>query len=405
MRSATSWAWRVMPFAGVLAVACTACEGEAARTPQDIVLADSAGVQIVTVRGLDITAVPEWTIAAEPAVEIGTTDAPGHDLHWPRSVSRLPDGGIIIANMGSNEIREFDSAGGFVRALGRKGAGPGEFENLAWTGWLDGGSIVGYDPPNRRLTVFANDGSVASTVTLPLPNTSSFPEITDILANGNVLAYPGFDRVFSRGERRDTIAYMLYPPDGSRADTLGSYAGPERFFHIQTDFALTMDVPYGRDAFAAARGNHVVLGSSDAIALDLFDGDGALLRRIRVPLTPRPVTSAEAAAQRVAVLEQVPEQIRDSYREMQELAPRRETHPAFTALLLDDQGGIWLRLPVETGAPATEWLILSSTGAPIGRVRIDAGLEIEEAGSDYVLIRSTDADGVESIRLHSLSRG
>ena len=41
----------------------------------------------------------------------------------------------------------------------------------------------------------------------------------------------------------------------------------------------------------------------------------------------------------------------------------------------------------------------------LGRSSIDAGLEIEESGSDYVLIRSTDADGVESIRLHSLSRG
>jgi hypothetical protein len=41
----------------------------------------------------------------------------------------------------------------------------------------------------------------------------------------------------------------------------------------------------------------------------------------------------------------------------------------------------------------------------VGRLSIDAGLEIEEVGRDYVLIRSTDADGVESIRLHSLSRG
>jgi hypothetical protein len=61
---------------------------------------------------------------------------------------------------------------------------------------------------------------------------------------------------------------------------------------------------------------------------------------------------------------------------------------------------------VEIGAvDAAQWLILSSTGAPVGRLSIGAGLEIEEVGRDYVLIRSTDADGVESIRLHSLSRG
>jgi hypothetical protein len=398
-------AQRVIRLAAVLAAGCAACTGDAGGHTQDIILSDSAGVQIVTVRGLDIADLPAWTIDTEPIVEVGTTDAPGHDLHWPRAASRLPGGGIIIANMGSNEIREFDSGGSHVRSLGRKGEGPGEFQNLSWTGWLDGDTIVGYDPPNRRLTVFAPDGSVVRTVTLPLPNTSSFPEITDILANGNVLAYPGFDRVFVRGERRDTIAYMIYRPDGSGPDTLGRYAGPERFFHVMPQAALTMDVPFGRDAYAAARGSHVVLGSSDAMALDLYDGHGALLRRIRILLPPLPVTSADAAAQRDAGLERVSEPIRDGYREMQELAPRRETHPAFTALLLDDQGGIWLRLPVETRAPVTEWMILSTTGAPVGRLSVDAGLEIEEAGSDYVLIRSTDADGVESIRLHSLSRG
>jgi hypothetical protein len=397
--------WRATRFATVVALGCAACTGGADGSAQDIVLADSAGIQIVTVRGLDPADLPEWTLGPDPAVEIGAVDGPGHDLHWPRAASRLPGGAIIVANRGSNEIREFDASGRYVRSLGRKGAGPGEFQNLSWTGWLDGDTIVGYDPPNRRLTVFAPDGSVARTVTLPLPNTSSFPEVAGILANGSVLAYPGFDRVFSRGERRDTIAYMIYPPDGSRADTLGSYAGPERFFHILPDFALTMDVPFGRNAYAAARGNHVVLGSSDALALDVHDGDGALLRRIRIVIPPLPVSSAEAEAQRDSAIAAFPERMRDAYREMQELAPRRETHPAFTALALDDDGRIWVRLPATTAAPAAQWLILSSTGAPVGRLSIGAGLEIEEVGRDYVLIRSTDADGVESIRLHSLSRG
>ena len=396
---------RAARFAAMVAFGCAACTGDADDRAQDIVLADSAGVQIVTVRGLDPADLPEWTLGADPVVEIGADDGPGHDLHWPRAASRLTGGAIIVANTGSNEIREFDASGGYVRSLGRKGAGPGEFQNLSWAGWLEGDTIVGYDPPNRRLTVFAPDGSVARTVTLPLPNTSSFPEVTAILASGSVLAYPGFDRVFSRGERRDTIAYMIYPPDGSRPDTLGLYAGPERFFHILPDFALSMDIPFGRNSYAAARGNRVVLGSSDALALDVHDGDGALLRRIRIVIPPVPVTSAEAEARRDSAIAAFPERMRDAYREMQELAPGRETHPAFTALALDDDGRIWVRLPRATGAPADQWLILSTTGAPVGRLNIARGLEIEEAGRDYVLIRSTDADGVERIRLHSLSRG
>lgn len=392
-------------LASAVVFAIAACAGDTGGAARNIVLADSAGIRIVTVTGLDVEDLPEWTLDTDPVVEIGSADgAVGHDLYRPRAAARLPGGEIIIANTGSNEIREFDSSGRFIRALGRKGSGPGEFENLSWAGWLEGDTILGYDPPNRRLTVFAPDGAVARTVTLPLPNTSSFPEITDNLADGSVLAYPGFDRVFIRGGRRDTLAFMLYPPDGSRADTLGSYPGPERFFHIAPDMAMSMFVLFGRNAFGAARGNEIVLGSSDALVLDVFDGGGTLRRRIRVVLPPLPITRTEAEAQRDKVMVDVPEQLRGAYRTMLDESPRYETYPAFTALLLDDAGLIWVRLPAPAGVPA-DWLILSGTGTPAARVRVDAGLEIEEAGSEYILTRVTDADGVERIRLHSLTRG
>ena len=392
--------------AALLLVALSACDGDDGRSGEGgIIVADSAGIQIVTVRGLDVETLPIWSVDPVPAVDIGSADGgAGHDLHWPRAAARLPGGGIIVANTGSNEIRVFDASGNFVRALGRKGAGPGEFENLSWTGWLAGDTILGYDPPNRRLTVFTPDGEVARTVTMPLPNTPSFPEVTDNLADGSLLAYPGFDRMFSRGARRDTIAYMVYPPDGSRADTLGSYAGPERFFHVGTDMAMSMNVPFGRDAFAAARGDQIVIGASDSLSLDVFSGDGALLRRIRVPLPALPVGRAEAAARRDTTMAAVPAELAGPYRTMLDEVPERETHPAFTALLLDHDGRIWVRLAASAGAPAT-WLVLSSTGAPVARVDVDAALVMEEVGADYVLVRTTDAEGVERIRLHSLSRG
>lgn len=101
---------------------------------------------------------------------------------------------------------------------------------------------------------------------------------------------------------------------------------------------------------------------------------------------------------------EVPAELAGAYRTMLDEVPERETYPAFTALLLDHDGRIWVRLAARAGAQAT-WLVLSSTGAPVARVDLDAALVVEEVGADYVLVRTTDADGVEGVRLHSLSRG
>lgn len=43
---------------------------------------------------------------------------------------RLDDGRIVIADMYDAAVRYFDASGRLIRKVGRRGAGPGEFENL-----------------------------------------------------------------------------------------------------------------------------------------------------------------------------------------------------------------------------------------------------------------------------------
>ena len=56
---------------------------------------------------------------------------------------RLPNGQIVIANSGSNELRYYDSAGVFLYAVGREGFGPGEFKDIGGV-WLVAESSHGH---------------------------------------------------------------------------------------------------------------------------------------------------------------------------------------------------------------------------------------------------------------------
>lgn len=81
------------------------------------------------------------------------------DVTFPQDVTALPDGSVAVLDRMEAGVALFDSAGVRKGFLGRRGAGPGEFESpyaIAALGW----HLAVWDS-NGRLTVMRRDGSVA----------------------------------------------------------------------------------------------------------------------------------------------------------------------------------------------------------------------------------------------------
>jgi hypothetical protein len=79
----------------------------------------------------------------------------------------VDDWGRLYAVDGQDAvIRVFDSLGHFVRSLGRRGQGPGEFDTPQGVAFGPDGHAYVYDAEARRLTVFDTSGSVISTYPL-----------------------------------------------------------------------------------------------------------------------------------------------------------------------------------------------------------------------------------------------
>src|SRR5688572_4172820 len=70
-----------------------------------------------------------WSVSG-PDLQIGVAEGdPRYEMHRMLSAVGLPDGRIAVLNAGSHELRIYDSGGRLQTRTGRKGDGPGEFQN------------------------------------------------------------------------------------------------------------------------------------------------------------------------------------------------------------------------------------------------------------------------------------
>ena len=100
----------------------------------------------------------------EPEVRIGTIDGDAaYQLGRVSAIVEGPAGGIYIWDERFSELRLYDSAGAFVRRLGGKGQGPGEYVSAAGIASAPDAGVALWDPQTGRFTVFESGGAVRTT--------------------------------------------------------------------------------------------------------------------------------------------------------------------------------------------------------------------------------------------------
>ena len=344
--------------------------------------------------------VPEVALR-DPAVSIGSADGDSANvLFGAFQALRTSDGRIVALNSGSQQVRVYDAAGRLVRSVGRRGAGPGEFRMLQRIGLLAGDSIAAYDIGLGRITVFTPGGAIARTVQVQPFGNAVLPRAYGFTSTGMMLVSTDFDRVFRPGTRRDSLDFALVSTaSGAPTDTVGRYAGEEAFVLVHDGGASRRGVIFGRNVFASARGERLVIGQNDTFRYDVFYGGGRSRRTFEHPHTPRSVTRADVAAANRDWLEGMPAQFRDAVAARIAEFPHSAAHPPFTALLAGADGTVVVEHAAPPGAREHRWTTFAPNGAA-RRVLVSAQpLTLLDAGEGWVLARSIDALGVERLLL------
>lgn len=343
-----------------------------------------------------------WTVDPAPLLDISDDD-PGGDVVLGEAVhvARLPDGGVLVSDRGLHALRFFDAEGRFVRAVGRKGTGPGEFEYLATT-WRCGDSLFVEDIGAARVSVHALDG----TQRRAMP-TAEFAGGTDAFssacnADGRFVHHGWYPyREEEIGRQRSPVPVWLASADGSDRVELGEVAGPEYgAYGYGAGPALL-----GRTPQLAIGRRAVYVGTADSGVVSVFSLAGEPVGVRQLPGSPRRVTEADLErAKRLDSMGQSALQQRQT-REEWALDTPPAFLPAYDALVVDSDDHLWVRRHPAANEERVEWIVFDADGAHVATVPLPALLTVHDIGRDYIAgIVQDPFTGTHAVRVLTLTR-
>lgn len=377
----------------VVAASLSGCAGnEADPEPLDetpwVASVDSSGdTTVVRIRGrmpdaLVRTLVSDLRVGKEEGTEEESFGRIGFVLG-------TADGGLLVHDTQAPAVRLFDAQGTYVRTLGGKGGGPGEYNQINGIVQLPDERIVIWDASGSRLNFYSPSGDFQSTSRAP--HTGWFSQnmlFSD--ATGNLYAFGILEREptdFTRSKN----GYVRMDGAGQVTDSIPTilWREPIPALVARTEGGMSAaSVPFAPGNASRLRTDGgLVSGPGDPYTLYLTGG--ALTKPVRIEREhqPVPVSSTEADERRASIMAMM-ERNQPGWK--WDGAPIPTNKPAYRGLSVGDDGRIWVLIsspaeripadempPVREGAPPTPQLttreptvydVFSPSGMLLGRV-------------------------------------
>lgn len=388
----------------ILAAGCDAAAGG----PATVTVRDSAGIEIVENVRSEWTEGAGWRVSEIPLLEVGDAEgSPEYLLDRVTGAILRDDGTLVVANAGSAEIRYFDPHGTHLRSVGRRGDGPGEFKQLMWLDEYRGDSLIVYDAV-RRLSILGPDGGYGRSLTFSAVGGGGTATPIAPFADGSILGrltiMVGPSEVVTGMRRGDAMYGRFSAADGALIDSLATLPGEERHLLVEPTMLMVTTPVLGAETYAAVHGDQLFLGYSGEQEVRAYGMDGTLRRLIRRSQGAVPVTSGELDRLVEARLEAVDDAAaRQRMAEVLTSMPSPEFRPAYSALMTDAEGNLWMRETVLPGEP-NGWTIFDPDARMLGTIELPGDFQPLRIGDDFVIGVVTDDLGVERVRLYRLEK-
>ena len=305
---------------------------------------------------------------------------------------------------GDRTIRVYDSAGRFVRRIGREGEGPGEFSRPVRVR-VYGDTITVTDARLSRISRFRRDGTHNETVPLPAPAGLGFSDLR-VLRDGLQLGTMIFRASLGDAATRDPYVRVILLRSGSpRADTVATFQSSAAIWHVVGGKGSWGVEPtaLGTGAAIAVDGDSLVAivdGTSGVVQWYVPGPNGLVAtRRTELGVRSRPVTDDDRRAADAALHARSPN-----------LPPRVEfvMPPARSAVtgraFFDDGHDLWVELNGDDGSQGRVWARVAPDGT-VSCASAPTQLTLRAARGDVLYGVWTDAQDAETVRVYRLKRG
>lgn len=412
----------------IIAALLAACTAETPADKAPVVSPPDAPRGAVTETSTD--SAPTRVLPLDSAPEVDTSAPAPASLQTVHVITESGDGPLanivggafterelVLAEASTARLHFYDrETGDFVRSVGRRGSGPGEFQRLEWV-QRRGDQLYAHDRELRRLSVFALDGTFQRTLTLQAEDGARQPTAVAVFADGSILGARVIpeEGVSAQGVLLPTVPsvmavrYMLarHAPDGALLTTLVPYRGSESFVAPNSGGGATSGPAlFGRHGAAVTADSTLVVTSSDADSIVQYTPDGARLRTLRPPPSRAvAVRASDVARERERLVPKGPAPF-DIGKVFDQQTPP-EQFPAFgwargrrlSPLTSASDGSLWVLRYGGVRSKATVYLRFAPNGQLLDSLRTPDEAVVLDASGAMLLLGTLDGDGADRVLL------
>jgi hypothetical protein len=351
----------------------------------------------------------DWQVPGTPETDLGETGNHGLSEAAPASLAaRLASDRFVVADQASLQLRFYDSKGGFIRGVGRQGAGPGEFRSLSWVGTLPNDSVVTFDFSLRLFSIFDAHGEFGRSVRLAaLPDGRGWPVPVGVVPTGRILLLSSGRPQFPgnrRGIAIDSTHVLSFDLDSGVATDHGRFPLLQTYAP-GTPNRLVSVVPLSPRGVIAPFRTGFVFGFGDRPLVFLHSLLGEPVRQLALPFDPPDaVTRTQFAAEVAARIEAALADWRPALRQLAQDVSPPEVLPLFDYVITTAEGNLWIRRFLRVNDRMAVWLIVDSAGTSRGHLVTPASFSPLDIQGSSVLATWRDENGVERAGVFPLIR-
>lgn len=281
---------------------------------------------------------PDKSVTFEEELSVGGEE---YDMLFrPQGFNVDQNENIYISDMQDQSIKVFDRTGEFIRTIGQKGEGPGEFAFIGRMTFLPDGRLMVMDSRARRLNLFDSDGTYLDSHNWT-KGLGRLHYATDSTCLLSVFEFGGGDNPL-KGRK---LFVKKFDFEGNEIQLIGEFRAEEMKIHSESrsgggSIAVAIAPPYSpHSIFAADRTRqHLYHCNNDEYMVEIFDKEGNVFRRIDRPYEPLPFTGDDAKKFRSRYDSSSMEGLKKMVQGM--AMPPVKT--VMAQMLVDDVGNLWV---------------------------------------------------------------
>lgn len=277
---------------------------------------------------------PDKTVTFVEDLTISGEDKDGNIILYEPLLSFVDNNENIYAiEMRDQVIKVFGSDGKYIKTIGAKGSGPGEFRGISYLTETKDGELLVMDQTSRRTSFFDSSGRFLKSFQW---RTGYFNFIM-IKRSSYIIS----EIIYSEDWRFNQLVVKEVDFNGKEIRFSGEFTPPDVKTIRQGKYSLYFSLPVTTSSlFAGDRDRSLFYHCvNNKYIIEVYNASGKLIRKIDRPYKPVPFTDKDAKEYRVKHGNVADEFLRKAIEEME--MPKVKS--IVERMSVDNEGNLWIR--------------------------------------------------------------